>query len=142
MGLTFLHLGILLMLANVVKITCNENEATPLIHLSNELTEPTPLYVGLSPERGVFDSRRKILKHGGLYYFTLESSDSEFFGEFNHGQGKDAKYILATLYSGVRDVKNTRIPTDIYWKIDDAGVSLSYDDVNYGPKLPWLAKTN
>ncbi|KAG6409958.1 hypothetical protein SASPL_128002 [Salvia splendens] len=140
MGLTFLHLGILLLLANVVKITCND--VRPLIHLSNELPDPTPIYVGLSTDRDAFDSRRAILKRGGLYYFTLESSGPDFFGEFNRGEGKDAKYILATLYSRLRDVKNTRVQTDLYWKIDDVGVSLSYDDVNYGPKLPWLAKTN
>ncbi|KAL1552987.1 hypothetical protein AAHA92_13719 [Salvia divinorum] len=97
MALTFLHLGIFLMLANVVEITCND--VMPTIHLISEVTYPTP----------------------------------------TRGEGKEAQYILATVYSELRDIKNTGIQTDIYWKVDDAGVSLSYDGINYGPKLPWLA---
>ena len=108
----------------------------------NAASEPSPIFVSFSVEKYSFISKYESLDGGVNFDLTLESTSPNYFGVFTRGRGKKGQCIRATLFSKLRDIKRNGIQTNVYWVVDDVGASLSYNNINYGPRLTWLPRTS
>ena len=137
MALKLLYLGTLLMLANVVEIKGSKLKST--VHVINAMTDPFPIQLNLAPQRDdhLPNQRFETLKKGEKFVLVIEDIDRYFTCEFKRGEGNNAQFVDELLFDPVRDVATTKLQTNIYWKVDDVGVSISYDNKNYGPKDRW-----
>ncbi|KAL1552409.1 endo-1,4-beta-xylanase [Salvia divinorum] len=127
MALKLLHLGIFFMFV-AVEITCIDVPPTK-IHVINALTDPSPIHLSFSIAKDEYYARNEILKQGEKLDLELNTG-ADFFCNFRRGEG--AQSISKALYLSYRDASNPKFLGDIYWKVEDDGVSLSYDNNSYG----------
>ncbi|KAL1556072.1 hypothetical protein AAHA92_11738 [Salvia divinorum] len=137
MELKLLCLGILFMLANVAEIKGSGSTST--VHVINALTDPSPIQLNLAIQRDDHFPRQRLeyLKHDETFDLVIEDIRLYFSCDFKRGEGNGAQFVYELLFDPVRDVAATKLQTNIYWKVDDVGVSISYDNKNYGPKDHW-----
>lgn len=138
MALKLLHFGILFMFA-ALEITWTD----AAIHVINAVTYPSPIFLRISKGKDGNYARNVILKQGEKIDLELRVWGIDIFGEFRRGEGEGAQFIKKALYPSHRDRytdPNSKFEGEIYWKVENDGLSLSYDNISYGKKKPWTQK--